>query len=609
MNSLREHDDPLSSTFFDTTSSYLGSMNESQTVSSSLYAPQYDYDNDPWGSFGQSNHVANLSRAFTAPAIQPMEHHLDPSTLLNGIKLPDVYNKLFSSCQRSGRVSLVSLGKLINAGHLSAIETEKILQIVSSGQSFVSRQEFNLALVLVGCAQHDMDLSLENVNRHREGLPVAVLDLGLDEPKVPPLGLASNTPNLLHSAEQAPLPVQTSQPPAANPNPNPNPNPINTTNWFQQLEEVKVTIAPEREGFIFKHVNYIVESQKRSSIVLRRFSDFWWLMEVLVRRYPFRALPSLPPKKMGGRDGAFLERRRKGLSRFMNAIVRHPVLRADEVVARFLTEPAELAAWRKQNPPKLDEEYRRKGDSVQTDLTVIPEQLDEHIQKAKRRVGASIEHYINLCHLMERMVRRMHGQATDYVRYSIALNSLAESEHRYHASECINCQRVVKGYELVAKHMQCESSLLDNQVNVTADGVLENLKRFRDLLVSFRELDERKERLAGNQIEVLSKRIAGDRTKVNQHKGVPGLEAEVERLEESIRNNELQVHDQECRRQFIRHCIYGELIYLHKQQAFVSSLYRDYVRDMAQFSRQRAENWQSLENPILEMPTDVNLFD
>lgn len=75
---------------------------------------------------------------------------------------------------------------------------------------------------------------------------------------------------------------------------------LDTRKWFHQVEEIKVTIAPEREGFIFKHVNYIIESQKRSSIVLRRFSDFWWLMEVLGRRYPFRILPNLPPKKVGG---------------------------------------------------------------------------------------------------------------------------------------------------------------------------------------------------------------------------------------------------------------------------------------------------------------------
>lgn len=75
---------------------------------------------------------------------------------------------------------------------------------------------------------------------------------------------------------------------------------LDTHHWFQHLEEITVTVAPEREGFIFKHVNYIVTNEKRSSIVLRRYSDFWWLLEVLQRRYPFRALPNLPPKKLGG---------------------------------------------------------------------------------------------------------------------------------------------------------------------------------------------------------------------------------------------------------------------------------------------------------------------
>lgn len=261
---------------------------------------------------------------------------------------------------------------------------------------------------------------------------------------------------------------------------------LDTRHWFKNLEEIAVTVAPEREGFIFKHVNYIVTNEKRSSIVLRRYSDFWWLLEVLTKRYPFRTLPNLPPKKLGGRDATFLEKRRKGLSRFINAIIRHPVLRKDDIVARFLTEPSELAAWRKQNPPTLDEEFRRKTYNMRDLDDMVPTNLDEQISKARKRVTAGINHYVNLCFIMERMIRRMHGQATDFSRYSIALNSLAEAELRYHAGECRNCQHVVKGYENVAKHMQSESSLLEDQVGISTDGVLENLKKFRDLLVSFR---------------------------------------------------------------------------------------------------------------------------
>ena len=49
-------------------------------------------------------------------------------------------------------------------------------------------------------------------------------------------------------------------------------------------------------------------------------------------------------------------------------------------------------------------------------------------------------------------------------------------------------------------------------------------------------MEERRDKLGGNQIEALKKRITNNRTKINQHKGVPGLEAEVAKLEESLRN-------------------------------------------------------------------------
>lgn len=103
-------------------------------------------------------------------------------------------------------------------------------------------------------------------------------------------------------------------------------------------------------------------------------------------------------------------------------MIRHPVLRQDEIVSKFLTEPSELAAWRKQNRPSLEEEFKRKHRiSIQQLESVIPENLDEQLQKMKKRTTAAVNHYINLCLIMERMIRRMNGQAADFSRYSIAL--------------------------------------------------------------------------------------------------------------------------------------------------------------------------------------------
>ena len=67
-------------------------------------------------------------------------------------------------------------------------------------------------------------------------------------------------------------------------------------------EMVTVTLLPEKEGmFMFQHHNYEVKSARRASSVVRRYSDFVWLLDCLHKRYPFRALPLLPPKRVGGR--------------------------------------------------------------------------------------------------------------------------------------------------------------------------------------------------------------------------------------------------------------------------------------------------------------------
>lgn len=79
----------------------------------------------------------------------------------------------------------------------------------------------------------------------------------------------------------------------------------------------------------------------------------------------------------------------------------------------------------------------------------------------------------------------IYGTTFEPLSYYVC-SSLAEVELRYHADECTHCQQVVRGYETVAKHMQTESNLLEDQMEKATDGILEDLKIFRDLLVSFR---------------------------------------------------------------------------------------------------------------------------
>lgn len=66
-------------------------------------------------------------------------------------------------------------------------------------------------------------------------------------------------------------------------------------------ETVTITLLPEKEGvFMFQHHNYEVKCARKASSVIRRYSDFVWLLDCLHKRYPFRQLPLLPPKRVAG---------------------------------------------------------------------------------------------------------------------------------------------------------------------------------------------------------------------------------------------------------------------------------------------------------------------
>ena len=84
----------------------------------------------------------------------------------------------------------------------------------------------------------------------------------------------------------------------------------NRNNSSRPIEEtVTITLLPEKEGmFMFQHRNYEVKSARRGSSVVRRYSDFVWLLDCLHKRYPFRQLPLLPPKRVAGRILPFVGR-------------------------------------------------------------------------------------------------------------------------------------------------------------------------------------------------------------------------------------------------------------------------------------------------------------
>ncbi|KAI9825921.1 MAG: hypothetical protein M1819_000440 [Sarea resinae] len=375
-------------------------------------------------------------------------------------------------------------------------------------------------------------------------------------------------------------------------------------------EIVTVTVLPEKEGmFLFQHRNYQIASSRRASNVIRRYSDFVWLLDCLHKRYPFRQLPLLPPKRVAvngnhlSSDAGFIEKRRRGLARFTNALVRHPVLSQEQLVIMFLTVPTELAVWRKQATISVQEEFIGKA-LPPTLEDSLPPSLNETFDTVRSGVRRSAEIYINLCSVLERLSKRKEGIAADYLRFSLGLQSLTETSENTYAIDTNDVPLLNEGLNSTAKHLSASQSLLEDEARAWDEGILEDLKRQRDALVSMRDMFDRRDRFAKDNIPALEKKISNNENKLAglraRTDGVkPG---EVEKVEDAIIKDKQSIVSQHARGVFIKECLRDEVVYFQSSQFHVSRMHQDWSQERVKYAELQADNWRGLSEELEGMP-------
>ncbi|OAA40969.1 Sorting nexin mvp-1 [Metarhizium rileyi] len=376
-------------------------------------------------------------------------------------------------------------------------------------------------------------------------------------------------------------------------------------------ENIIVTLMPGKEGvFMFQHHNYEVASQRRGSKVIRRYSDFVWLLDCLHKRYPFRVLPLLPPKRVAvngnhlSNDGAFIEKRRRGLARFLNSLVRHPVLGQEQLVVMFLTVPTELAVWRKQATISVQDEFidRALPPGLEDSL---PLTLEELFSRTKSGVRRSAELYINVCNIMDRLVKRTEGVAADHARVAMSLTSLTETSADTYATDTNEIPLLNDGLVAMSKHLRTCQTLLEDEGRGWEEGVLEDLKRQRDSLVSVRELFDRRDKLDRDNIPYLERRIQSNETKLTGLRAKPeGVvkPGEIEKVAEAIIKDKESIVQQHNRSIFVKECIRDELVTFQSTQYHVSRWNQDWAGERVKYAEMLADNWRRLLDELEGMP-------
>jgi sorting nexin-8 len=139
--------------------------------------------------------------------------------------------------------------------------------------------------------------------------------------------------------------------------------------------------------------------------------------------------------------------------------------------------------------------------------------------------------------MMERLIRRNEGMAAEYLRFSTALSGLTETSQDTYAVDTNDVPLLNEGLNSTARHLDQSKQLLDDEARGWEEGVLEDLKRQRDTLVSVRDMFDRRDKYARDNIPALERRIANNETKLQNIRNKPAEQVksgEAEKVEEAI---------------------------------------------------------------------------
>lgn len=257
----------------------------------------------------------------------------------------------------------------------------------------------------------------------------------------------------------------------------------------------------------------------------------------------------------------------------------------------------------------------------------LPVTLNDLFDTVRSGVRRSMETYIGLCTLVERLIKRREGLCGDYARLSQTLGTLTETSEDTYRIDTNDVPMLNEGLHAAAKHIDAHQRVVQDEARGWDEGVLEDLKRQRDGLVSMRDMFDRRDKLARDNIPQLERRIASNEGKLS---GVRAkLEAqrkagEAEKLEEAIMKVSrgidvllqeqglitigLALQDKEsivaqhARGVLVRECIRDEIRTFATSQYHVSRLHQDWAHERARFAERQVENWKALAEQVEGMP-------
>uniref|UniRef100_UPI00358ECD23 sorting nexin-8-like n=2 Tax=Myxine glutinosa TaxID=7769 RepID=UPI00358ECD23 len=496
--------------------------------------------------------------------------------------LPSCYRDVYDAvCPgNEDKLSRTAYRSLLTSSGLSASVQNQIIEVLKISQGPVPRIDLYRTFALIAFAQKGHPPSSHLLEVPAKDLP---------QPELGSIKHLRQLSGALPSDEDAVCTDPLSEDPT-----------ILTMNFedLKELDTVGVELIPEKKGLFLKHVEYEITSRRFRTTVYRRYNDFVTFQEMLLQRFPYRLVPSLPPKKMLRADREFIEARRKALQRFTNLVARHPVMSRDSLVHTFHT----VSGNDLQN--KLKDCLRSTGDEFMSSSLatqakeLVPTDFQARFASSRDKLRMLTASAGRLRDQAERVALRAVGNATDLQLMGKEMSILASNATPGTGTQN-GCSATWGVLKRTLKSIPPELTVIADKASQQGkredEDVVEKLNYLMDLLHSFKELCDRHERgVLHDHQKALQK--YGSMKKQMMSTAIQGREpGAVEQLESRIVQQETAIVNMEQRNYYSLFCLHLETQLIHVNLDLVAQAVCSLVSSQAQGHREMKIIWEELQ--------------
>lgn len=341
---------------------------------------------------------------------------------------------------------------------------------------------------------------------------------------------------------------------------------------------IVVKIVPEKKGIFLKHSEYEIKSKVYDTEVKRRYKDFVTLHSYLVQKYPYRMIPSLPPKQL--MVDSLLEERRRGLQTWLAIVAMHPVLGSSPTLVTFLSDktPDHLFRMRVAFEKQVDEFSR-----LRTDVELPLDQDQEKLAASRDRLKKVLHSLHRLRNIFDEQAFRLEQQARDMAEVDLILQGL---EVREVFGE--------KTFDEMSTSAQAVSKHSERYVQLQRNAINERIHVLMELLEAHNELCDRVEKgIFAEYQKALSKSLNISRIKMKsviRGSGPDNVTTLAQR--EVAQSGEADALGRRCA--FALHCVRSESSLAEKYLQSLPEILLAYASEESQYHSQMSKIWHRL---------------